>query len=479
MPKLNKDILFLIFEELQEDSEFLFSCLMVDRLWCETAIPILWKDPWRYNICYFDKYLFTIITFYLSNDIKEFLTSQGIQLPSISYKSLLFDYLSFCKSININVLNNIISVGSSDLYYQFLLQQEIYDLMIRKCPELKYLNIESIKHQIFYFSEAKARLESLCELKCDTSIDSSYFYGLASICHYIQRIIIINKCLFVNNGTCKLIEIQKNLKYFEWKDDFEREESENSRFIGDPYEGIFLALEKSGNTLNYLIISLQYIEFYNYESMILQDVLTKLHKLKTLIVSSDTFYTHDEKKFKMMVYPELEIFDMDFISLGEASSVIENSGGHLREIPLNYEYYEYCWDNFEEESLIFIRKIYNNCPKIENLALLISSSDEQFTELEKLLKTSKNLKSLSLTTISSDINHKTDEEIGKELLKILIRSKINNLREIKFYGSSQFSLKSMEEFLEKWRGRTALSIYTSGTIYKSKSDDYKNINMNE
>src|SRR5438045_4036805 len=123
MPKLNKDILFLIFEELREDSKSLFSCLMVNRLWCETVISIL--------------------------------------------------------------------------------------------------DIGSIKHQIFYFPEAKARLESLCELKCDTSIDSSYFYGLVRICQYIQRLIIINKYLKVNHGMVKLIEIQRNLKYFEWKDDFE------------------------------------------------------------------------------------------------------------------------------------------------------------------------------------------------------------------------------------------------------------------
>src|SRR6266542_1631229 len=194
MPELNKDILFLIFEELQDDSKSLFSCLMVNRLWCETVIPILWRNLWRYTISYDDKVsLYYIITFFLSDDIKEFLTKQHPQ-------SILFDYLSFCRSINVDILNTIISIGSSSLYNQFLLQREIYSLLIKKCPELKYLDIGSIKHQIFYFPEAKARLESICELKCDTSIDSSYFYGLARICQYIQRLIIINKYVKVNHG---------------------------------------------------------------------------------------------------------------------------------------------------------------------------------------------------------------------------------------------------------------------------------------
>src|SRR5436190_15578164 len=171
MSKLNRDILFLLFEELQDDSKSLFSCLTVNRIWCETVIPVLWKNPWRYDINYQNKNsLYHIITYYLTDDVKEFLTRQGIRLPPISRKSLLFDYLSFCRNISLNIMNNIISIGSSSDYEQFLLQQEIYSLLIRKCPEIKYLDMRSIKHQIFYFPEARVRLDSLCELNCDTSI---------------------------------------------------------------------------------------------------------------------------------------------------------------------------------------------------------------------------------------------------------------------------------------------------------------------
>jgi hypothetical protein len=194
MFKLNKDILFLIFEELQDDSKPLFSCLMVNKLWCETVIPILWRNPWHYNINYSNKSnLFSIIASYLSDDIKEFLIRQGIQLRSVSYKSPLFDYLSFCRSINIDIINKIISIGSSLSYNQFLLQQEFYRLFMKRCPEIKCLDMKSIKHQIFYFSESNTCLESLCELKCDTFIESSYFYGLARFCQYIQRLVIVNR----------------------------------------------------------------------------------------------------------------------------------------------------------------------------------------------------------------------------------------------------------------------------------------------
>src|ERR1044072_6887655 len=237
MSKLNKDILFLLFEEFQDDSQSLFSFLMVDRLWCETVIPILWRNPWKYNnINYHHKSsLYYIITSYLSDNVKEFLTGLGIQLPPISPQSLLFDYLSLCRSVNMKVINDIIAVGSPSTYNQFLFQQEIYSLFIKKCPEFKYLDMRLIQHQIFYFPEAKVRLNSICELTCENSIDSSYFYGLAYLCQKIKKLIIINAYAKANHGIVKLIEVQENLKYFEWRD----YPWEYGGFREDPYKEVF------------------------------------------------------------------------------------------------------------------------------------------------------------------------------------------------------------------------------------------------
>ena len=189
-----------------------------------------------------------------------------------------------------NTINSIISRGSSLAYNQFLLQQEIYSLlMMRKCPEIKYLNIMSIKHQIFYHfyhSATKVHLESLCELTCDTIIDSTYFYGLARICQYMQRIKIINKNTKVNHGIVKLIEAQKNLKYFEWSDSFNDEEEDYEDLmynLADPYTEIFLALEEHANILNHLVIDLYYDYGYNFNNYsFLQDILLEFHNLKTL-----------------------------------------------------------------------------------------------------------------------------------------------------------------------------------------------------
>ncbi|CAB4436708.1 unnamed protein product [Rhizophagus irregularis] len=116
---------------------------MINRFWCQAVIPILWRNPWCYDINHNKDYLFTIITSYLSDDTREFLTILGIQLPLVSHKSLTFDYLSFSK-------------------HQLLLR-EFYGVFMKKCPELKYLDMKLLEHQTFHFPEANIRFEAIVQ----------------------------------------------------------------------------------------------------------------------------------------------------------------------------------------------------------------------------------------------------------------------------------------------------------------------------
>ncbi|CAB4477650.1 unnamed protein product [Rhizophagus irregularis] len=325
--------------------------------------------------------------------------------------------------------------------------------------------MKSIKHQIFYFPEAKNCLESLCKLECDSSIDSAYFYGLSHFCQRIQKLVIINMDTKLNNGIVKLIEVQKNLKHFEWRDDFYDEFFTND---DDPYEQILLALEKKAESLNYLRLLFQYVE--NYEHILLLEILPKFYKLKILIIDDYLLLNEEQlEKFKMQVYPELEILNIEYNKLNTVSNIIENSGGHLKKIllkPYNIIDFELGDDNFNENYLNFIRKVYENCPSLEYLSILISSTKENFTELEKLLKRCKNLKSLLIVIFDNyEDTYEDSLKYGKELLKILIRSAPTNFKEIRFGSEFKFSLEMLEEFLENWRGRRALSLFTIDPIY--------------
>src|SRR3954452_13723834 len=153
MSKLNKDILFMIFNELFHDYDYnsLFSCLLVNRYWCETAVPILWRNPWRYQMKeYQKKSLFNIIVSFISEESKEFLTSV---LPPSTYDIPSFDYLTYCRSIiNYNLydmINDYIIEALMDDYDRYIIQEEIYKLLINKCPPLKYMDITFIQHQFY------------------------------------------------------------------------------------------------------------------------------------------------------------------------------------------------------------------------------------------------------------------------------------------------------------------------------------------
>ncbi|CAI2172393.1 14346_t:CDS:2 [Funneliformis geosporum] len=78
-----------------------------------------------------------------------------------------------------------------------------------QCPTLKYLDLRSLKLQIFLLPEATNRFEYLCELTCDTSMESTYFSGIASICQNIQRLIIINSSPEDNEGLANTEKLGK------------------------------------------------------------------------------------------------------------------------------------------------------------------------------------------------------------------------------------------------------------------------------
>jgi len=50
MPRqLSVDCIYEIFEYLEDDKVTLHSCLLVDRLYCEIAVRILWRNVWNFQ----------------------------------------------------------------------------------------------------------------------------------------------------------------------------------------------------------------------------------------------------------------------------------------------------------------------------------------------------------------------------------------------------------------------------------------------
>ena len=97
--QLPTDCLNEIFEYLEEDKTALHSCLLVNRLWCEMAVRILWRNVWN---CKYDDdggcgiyltrvslaIISTLITC-LPNESKELLYNNGTFYCSTDSKTFI------------------------------------------------------------------------------------------------------------------------------------------------------------------------------------------------------------------------------------------------------------------------------------------------------------------------------------------------------------------------------------------------------
>src|SRR5436190_9575657 len=103
--KLSIDILSILFEDVeQENDKTLYSCIFVNREWCQIAIPILWKNPWK-KMFTANQYeiLLKCFLMLMPKESKELLKKGGINFliedgfSQSSLRSPLFNYASFFK----------------------------------------------------------------------------------------------------------------------------------------------------------------------------------------------------------------------------------------------------------------------------------------------------------------------------------------------------------------------------------------------
>ena len=168
MSQLPADCLNEIFEYLEEDKATLRSCLLVNRLWCEVSVRILWRSIRNYN---------TLITC-LPNESKEILSKNGIVTSTLAAPT--FNYPSFCKVLSVREVNN--NIGLLFKNQKSIVTQEIFKLLINQISSLKKLKIYSclrVFTRSITFPEASDCLKDLTELHCSSDIYPEFFCKLS------------------------------------------------------------------------------------------------------------------------------------------------------------------------------------------------------------------------------------------------------------------------------------------------------------
>src|SRR5688500_18685425 len=117
------DCLHEIFEYL-EDREDLYSCLLVNRLWCKISVRFLWKNIQNFN---------TLITL-LSDESKKVLSSNKIIITTPPSKPILFNYLAFIKNLSINEIIESVSINQPHASEndQVIIAQEIFKMFMNR-----------------------------------------------------------------------------------------------------------------------------------------------------------------------------------------------------------------------------------------------------------------------------------------------------------------------------------------------------------
>ena len=150
---LNKDVLLLIFEELKDDGKTLYSCLLVNRTWCVTAVPILWKNLERITNINSKRILVDVILLHLSEESRDFLKNQGINnLITKTYQRPLFNYINFWKYLDLSIIESMILSNNIEKSNVSIVRNEILKLFINRNTKFICLSIP----ENFYYQLHKA-----------------------------------------------------------------------------------------------------------------------------------------------------------------------------------------------------------------------------------------------------------------------------------------------------------------------------------
>ncbi|GBC05209.1 hypothetical protein RclHR1_00610021 [Rhizophagus clarus] len=424
MTYLNKDILILIFEELENDSKSLYSCLLVNRTWCELVVPILWRNPYISSNNPKIVSLFNVILLYLSEESRDALKNQGINnlITEKVYERPLFNYIYFWKYLELSFLESLISSKEFEKLKIAIIRNEILRIFINKNTKLIHLCVPYYyDYQLQQLPGAESCLSELEFLYCHTKNDQNILEGLARICRSIKK-------LFVgiendDSGIIKLIEAQKNLKEVKFISIID-----NISF----HKSLEESLTKHANTIRYLKIGWTPItKFLSY--------LTNLLKFEIYFID-DFIKWNNLNYYENLSMPVLKILRLIRIPSDLLINLIKNTKETLTEISV-----------FCDNSTI-IQAIYQNCPNLRYLKLTIFANFiTPIPEFENLLTNCQLLNGLVVETEDDDNN----EFSWDELFIILSKSSPNSLFKFKF-GFGTIKLKEIKLFFDNWKDKVPI-----------------------
>ncbi|GES88004.1 hypothetical protein GLOIN_2v1876445 [Rhizophagus clarus] len=446
--QLPADCLNEIIEYLEEERLTLHSCLLVNHIWCDISVRILWR-----NILNFKRYcktrplwvttsiLYTLIAC-LPNESKDVLYKNEIFIPALTSKPPLFNYAAFCKILSIcrirEIVDKVLKKESSN--NKVLVTNEVIKMFVNQIYSLKKLdyyynqhnnNNNLINFSIAYFPGAR----DLIELRCSSNLPSNFFHQLSQMCHNLQSVTID----FRNNVSeelKELISLQNNLKNLTL-----------SAFDYVSWTNIIPTLTKHSHTVTKL-------RLYSYNDNNLISFVSLFTNLQEFILSfNEETNFEDFKKLQHVKFSNLQCLKIP-IQCPDPEYVmkfLEINGKNLKKF--------YTYENDKALSL----SVANFCPNLKSLFIIFNNGEKDI--LKSIFNNCQYLESIKIWCGGSHLSE-------KEAFEVVANHSPKNFYELKIYYSSisEVSSEDLESFFINWKNRTSkklLSLIIIREYYKS------------
>ncbi|CAB4387435.1 unnamed protein product [Rhizophagus irregularis] len=455
--KLPTDCLNEIFEYLEDDKFTLHSCLLVNHLWCEISVRILWRNilNFKFHSKRSFKVEFSILSTLIAclpDESKKHLYDNKVFISTPTSKPLLFNYVSFCKALSIFGINRMIDNSLSSKDKSCLVANEIIKMFANQISSLKkltyhnycfdsYNNNYCISNITFpHFSGAR----DLLELCCNSNLSSDFFYQLSQICRNLQSISIDFNDNSVSNELKELISLQNNLKHLTL-----------SAFDGS-WADIIPAVSKHSRTITKL-------NFYGSNSNSTFSFISLFSNLQELIISFfDAVDFENFKKLQYVNFPKLQILKIPYErpKLEYIIKFLEINGKTLKKL--------YIGESDKDLGL----SISKFCPNLKSLFIILKND-----ELDILKTVLINCQYLESIKIWYGKDYFIDYLPEKEIFETIAKYSPNNFCELKIfnYANSVISSDDLESFFIRWEKRIPKKLLSLIIIVNEGDNYYDNI----
>ncbi|RGB43447.1 hypothetical protein C1646_809326 [Rhizophagus diaphanus] len=418
------ELLNEIIQYSHHDYKTLYSCILVNRLWCRLTIPLLWEDP--FSIKCSKNYKFIEIYLYNLKDNNKEILDEYVTFNNLFHSHTLFNYPSFIKCLNIQNISSSVKRWVKNQPSNFIkdtFQMSDFIKLINRSLLLLFIenevNLCSLEISIEYYQEHEysdtleliiQNPNFICNIK-NLTLEfeeiadnmTKFLTFLYSNCNSISSLYFLfpDDYPTIEKGLPQFINSQENLKKI---------------LIGLNYFPLYhslISLKNSNcsNTLN--TITFYYIDFYNI--IVLNEVFDQLNVLESI----HFIYCYSlDSKFVQQIISITKPFKLKSLFLDEILHIeslellMKKSGDYLENFGINI---------YRSQQLLQLFELaIKYCSKIKFLYLYIGLNDQIINLMFNLIENiKKNLNYLLIDCYGFDYNNHFSSTILQNLGQIL------------------------------------------------------------